>query len=783
VIHRIVSKVGLAAGIPLLLAACSSPGGSSSIIRDDVSPTVTLSSPAADVLVEGTASLSATAGDNTGIAGVQFRAGSSDVGGEDTTAPYQTDLDTTAFSDGYLQLSAVARDSAGNETTSEAVKVVVANSTGVVSGRIDAQIPVQLSSFGSNEALAESLGIPAEAEFVEGEALVKFRPGSDGREIARSLQAAVVREVSGRAQLLRAGGSGPSSRKPATVAEGRSTLELVAALRARRDVVYAEPNYIRRPAKVPTDVRYADQWHYPAANLPAAWHITTGAGTVVVAILDTGILYHATDAALRHPDFDPGRILPGYDFYDGDANPYDEGPVDATGYHGTHVAGTIGAWTSDNTQLSNPNGDVGVAGVDWSAGLVNVRVLGPMGGSDADVADGIRWAAGLSVPFVSDNANPAAVINMSLGGPGLSQAIQDAVDDATAPGAIVVVAAGNEGDDARAYSPAGQNNVITVGATGPSGDLTYYSNFGPAIEIMAPGGEQGPSEDGVLSTAPYVDGDGVAHDYAYYQGTSMASPHIAGIVALMKSVNPGLDTVSATNYLRDSAIAISTADCNAYGCGPGLVDGEAAVLAAQAAGAVGPYLGTTMTVANLGTGSSGSFVIDNLGDGTLNWSAASASTRISFDAASGSTAAGQTDTASFTIDREGLGDGTYFATIEIEDDGHNRGTVILGLQEGSGSSDVGPLNVYLWDPVTYETLYQFATDHDDQYQFRLVAIAAGTYGLDAGDCDVNVCDPTYYGMYLGEVVVSAGDETSDVVTSVDPTRLSATGVAPSRRAP
>jgi serine protease len=782
VINRFVLTVCLAAGMPLVLAACSSSGGSSSLIQDGTSPTVALSSPGADSLVSGTTSVSATADDNVGVAGVQFKAGGGNIGAQDTSAPFETDLSTSAYDDGYLTLTAVARDAAGNETTSEARTVVVANSTGVVSGRIDAQIPVQLSSYRTDTELADSLGIHPAAEFVEGEVLVRFQAGTDGRGVARSLRAAVVREVSGRAQLLRAQGAS-SSRRPATVADGRATLELVAALRARRDVVYAEPNYIRRVAKVPTDARYADQWHYPAANLPAAWDITTGSNSVVVAILDTGILFHATDALLRHPDFDETRILPGFDFVDFDDDPYDEGPAADTGYHGTHVAGTIGAWTSDNTQVSNPNGDVGVAGVDWSAGLVNVRVLGPMGGSDADVADGIRWAAGLSVPFVTDNPNPADVINMSLGGPGVSQAIQDAVDDATTAGAIVVVAAGNEADDARYYSPAGQNNVITVGATGPAGDLTYYSNFGAAIEIMAPGGEQSSMTDpnGVLSTLD--DGAG-GFGYAYYQGTSMASPHIAGIVALMKSVNPGLDTVSATNYLRNSATALATTDCNTFGCGAGLVDAEAAVLAAHAAGAVGPYLGTTMSIVSLGdSGTGGSFVIDNLGDGALNWTAATTSSRISFGSSSGSTAAGQTDSVSFTVDRDGLGDGTYFATIEIEDDSHNRGTVFLGLQQGTGSSDVGTLNIYLWDPVTYETLFEFATDYDDLYQFRMVAIPPGTYGLDAGDCDINLCDPTYYGMYLGEVVVTTGSETSDIVASVDATRLSATGATPTRRAP
>lgn len=211
-----------------------------------------------------------------------------------------------------------------------------------------------------------------------------------------------------------------------------------------------------------------------------------------------------------------------------------------------------------------------------------MRVLGLSGGSLADAIDGILWSAGQSVPGVPANANPAQVLNLSLGG-GFAcsevPAFQDAFDQVNAAGATVVVAAGNDGSDARNYSPASCSGVITVGATNLLNQRAVYSNYGPRIDVMAPGGDvfmdaDGNGQpDGVLSTIR--DGAG-AYSYAYYDGTSMAAPHVAGVIALMKSAKPSLTRAQILDTLKRTARPISHSSCS-VGCGAGLIDASAAV--------------------------------------------------------------------------------------------------------------------------------------------------------------------------------------------------------------
>ncbi|HEY3340667.1 MAG TPA: S8 family serine peptidase, partial [Anaerolineae bacterium] len=270
------------------------------------------------------------------------------------------------------------------------------------------------------------------------------------------------------------------------------------------DVVYAEPDRFLRPAFVPNDPWWSYQWGYSSTygmNLPAAWDLTTGASSTVVAIIDTGYRPHADLA---------GRFVQGYDFIsdtkvanDGDARDADaQDPGDwisaadiagdfanwgctqeNSSWHGTHLAGTIGA---------NTNNSLGVAGINWQAKILPVRVLGKCGGYTSDIIDGMRWAAGLPVDGVPANANPAKVLNLSLGGPGACDiAQQSAIDEINATGAIVVVAAGNANDSAANYNPANCNNVITVGATTSAGLRAYYSNYGSIVDVSAPGGSQG----------------------------------------------------------------------------------------------------------------------------------------------------------------------------------------------------------------------------------------------------------------------------------------------------
>ena len=204
-------------------------------------------------------------------------------------------------------------------------------------------------------------------------------------------------------------------------------------------------------------------------------------------------------------------------------------------WHGTHTAGTIGAAS---------NNGVGVAGVNWNSKILPVRVLGKCGGYTSDIADGMRWAAGLSVSGVPANANPAKVLNLSLGGSGACDATyQDAVNAITAAGTTIVVSAGNSNADAINYRPGNCNGVITVAATNRDGGRAYYSNYGSIIEISAPGGETNVSNsNGVLSTLNTGTQGPGADTYVYYQGTSMAAPHVAGVASLLYSLQTVADT-------------------------------------------------------------------------------------------------------------------------------------------------------------------------------------------------------------------------------------------------
>ena len=313
-----------------------------------------------------------------------------------------------------------------------------------------------------------------------------------------------------------------------------------------------------------------------------AWDVTRGAG-VDVAVIDTGYRPHADLAA---------NIVGGYDMIsdpsvsnDGDGrDPDARDPGDWTtrnecgvgwpGYdsswHGTHVAGTIAAVTDNG---------VGVAGIAPAAKVVPLRVLGTCGGYTSDIADAMVWASGGTVSGVPANPNPARVLNLSLGGSGACDATsQNAISSARSRGTVVVVAAGNESADVSTSSPANCNGVIAVAAYGPTGARAYYSNYGSLVDLAAPGGdESSATSDGVLSTLNAGTTTPGADTYAYYQGTSMAAPHVAAVAALMVSANPALSPDQVESLLKSSARPF-VASCS--GCGAGMLDANAAVHAA-----------------------------------------------------------------------------------------------------------------------------------------------------------------------------------------------------------
>ncbi len=370
---------------------------------------------------------------------------------------------------------------------------------------------------------------------------------------------------------------------------------LVAGLARHPDIEFVQADRRRRPALVPNDTYIGSQTYLQnspgGTSAIAAWDATTGSPNTVVAVVDTGYRAHADLA---------GRVLPGYDFISNakDANDGDGRDADATdpgdwvstadaadpefagcdlassSWHGTGVAGIIAA---------NANNNQWLAGLDWAAKILPVRVLGKCGGDDSDILDGIAWAAGLSVPGVPVNPHPAQIINVSLGGPGECPAGYVSVFSAALARGVtraIVVAAGNEGGDVADSAPANCPQAIAVAATTMRGSLAGYSNYGAGIALSAPGGTAVNSDwifvlSNTGATAPADD------SFAPEAGTSTAAPMVAGVVSLMLAVAPNLSAAQVRALLSASAKPFPAGStCGTSICGAGIVDAEAAVRAA-----------------------------------------------------------------------------------------------------------------------------------------------------------------------------------------------------------
>ena len=338
-----------------------------------------------------------------------------------------------------------------------------------------------------------------------------------------------------------------------------ATLAKIQLLNEHPDIASASPNYVRKLIKPktntnsgfnPQDSYFALQWHYGQIQLEEAWSIMgapliNAGDTIEIAVIDTGHLPQHPDASSATPGCDGGFdfISNPYQSIDGDG--WDSDPTDPgdlyLSYHGTHVAGTIGANTSNN---------LGVTGIAWGASLCHLRVLGLTGGTEYDLIQAILYAAALPgdyEAYVARRARPVDIINLSLGGTSYSFAENQAVQDAINQGVILVAAMGNEGSNVPQY-PAAYPNVIGVGATGSTNSITSYSNYGNHIDVSAPGGDfnldtaQDGYPDGVLSLSADDYDANIQYEYAFYEGTSMATPHVSGVIALMKQQYPVLDT-------------------------------------------------------------------------------------------------------------------------------------------------------------------------------------------------------------------------------------------------
>lgn len=369
--------------------------------------------------------------------------------------------------------------------------------------------------------------------------------------------------------------------------------DVIAKIEADEAVAAVEPNLIATPEAVtPNDTYFSQQWalanNRGGANFQSAWDYSKGNG-VTVAVLDTGLA--------RHADVMPNTVA-GFDFIrdaksagDGDgrdSNPLDEGEAMAangcwkgfpattkkSGWHGTHVAGIIGA---------AQNNRYGVSGAAPGAKVQPLRVMGKCGGDAQDIVDAITWASGGDVPGIVRNPTPAAVINLSLSSRSdtCPSYYQRAIDGAVSRGSTVVVAAGNASIDARKVAPANCNNVIVVGAVGQNAGLAYYSNHGPKVDVFGPGGDQR-YDRGILSTVNgSSDRPNNTSALQYLQGTSMAAPHVSAAVALMKSANPSLSPAQIRQILRSSTKSVSSCWAGSGACQAGVLDAAKAVRMAR----------------------------------------------------------------------------------------------------------------------------------------------------------------------------------------------------------
>ena len=455
-----------------------------------------------------------------------------------------------------------------------------------------------------------------------GRVIVKYK--ATDAALKQALAADRTDRLSARIGVRLVRGSMLHERAEVVTASGVDSDELARRLSAQADVEYAVPDRRRTIRALPNDPLHATQWyHQPITAAPAAidavtaWDSTTGDASIVVAFVDTGVRYD-------HPDL-ANRLLPGYDFIsdrvnagDGDSRDADASDagdfisaadvadpavkaacgddleVQDSSWHGTRVAGIIGA---------EGNNSIGIAGINWRVGLLPVRVLGKCGGYDSDIIAGTRWAAGGTVPGVPANPNPARIVSLSLGGAGACAASYlDLLNELNARGVLMVVAAGNSSGPVA--EPANCVGVLAVGGVRHVGTKVGYSSLGPEVGISAPAGNCVNASGACLfsirtttnlgATTPAA--NGYTDEFNFNVGTSFSAPQVSAVAALMLAANPALAPADIIRRIQRTArsfpadallptcptlaegeLTQGQCNCTTSTCGAGLLDAAASV--------------------------------------------------------------------------------------------------------------------------------------------------------------------------------------------------------------
>jgi serine protease len=627
-------------------------------------------------------------------------------------------------------------------------------------------------SFGQEFFVRDQHKASEAPKLVPGEIIVKFKPGVSDE---------VIDSVNRRHGSSVISTSRFAGFKRLRIPGRKTVAEMVEIYKRNPNVEYAEPNFIAHAFMVPNDEYYGYQWHMGQISMEQAWDITSGHLSVIVAVIDTGVAFEDytepgvpignsgkfTGGAVFSlaPDLSDTNFVPGYDFVNDDDHPNDDEG------HGTHVAGTI-AQSTDN--------GIGVAGVAYNTSIMPIKVLDSSGsGTYSDIADGIYFAAN----------NGAKIINMSLGGSIGSITLENALAHAYNNGVIIVCASGNDGSPTTVSYPAAYDAYcIAVGATRYDETIAYYSNGGSSLDLAAPGGDINVDQnldgyvDGVLQQT--FGNDPSDFGYWFYQGTSMAAPHVSGVAALL--IYYGV--ASTPDEVRE-ALQSTAMDRGAEGWDPdygwGIVNAYAALNynaepnSPPIADAGGPYSGTEDISMSFDGSSSSDLDGDTL---TYMW-----------DFGDGSTGTGVNPTHTYT------GGGIYEVSLVVNDGKQNSipATTTADIAEvndppvadagpdktagvnsavnfdGSNSYDSdGSIIIYAWDFGDGSTGTGITLNHTyssaGEYTVTLTVTDDGIPGLtDTDTAVITVTEELASDMHVGDIAMSlktAGPNVNAIAT-------------------